>query len=522
MAKKKAPEMYEGKPVLVAANKEKLVEAVEKFKTDYPDIPLEAPYVVRVKGKKVKAHGFENCAEIGVVILHDNVEIVAVYAFNGCSSLTSIMVPASVTEIDSRAFQKCTLTNMKVAEDNPKFDSRDNCNAIIETATNKLYSGCSTTVIPNSVTEIANEAFWYCSGLTSIEIPDSVTKIGRSAFTGCTDLTSITIPASVKEIDDSAFESCRSLTSISIPDSVTEIKCNTFYGCSNLTSVSIPNSITTIDRAFGGCSSLISIVIPASVEKIYRPFHNCSGLTSIVVVEGNKTFDSRENCNAIIETATGTLVAGCQTTVIPNSVTKIGSGAFSECTGLTSIVIPDSVTEVKVGAFIWCKNLKEITISDAELLNRERTNLRDDVKIICQRGVLPEPEIDDDKPMSLIEKLTTDFIIETEDQVYYDAETADEKEKKLFIANIQAQNVKEEQERLASMLYVDADDFIKVLSDEDDDLNLAQKLVAAAYCTRRGIKIDDDTEVIRDFDLYYFNTCCDNLHYEYEIDIDLG
>ena len=131
-----------------------------------------------------------------------------------------------------------------------------------------------------------------------------------------------------------------------IPEGVTEIEANTFRGCTSLTSVVIPEGVTEIGRwAFEGCTSLTSIVIPSSVTEISgTTFEGCSSLTSIVVEEGNSVYDSREGCNAIIETATNTLVQGCNSTIIPSSVTEIGENAFEGCSSLTSVVIPEGVT----------------------------------------------------------------------------------------------------------------------------------------------------------------------------------
>ncbi len=166
------------------------------------------------------------------------------------------------------------------------------------------YTGSSKTLaIPDGVTSIGNEAFWFCDSLTSVTIPDSVTSIGGGAFAGCLSLTSVTIPDSVTSIGDYAFRECDSLTSVTIPDSVTSIGDYAFNWCKSLTSVTIPDSVTSIgENAFWGCESLTSVTIP-------------------------------------------------------NSVTSIGDGAFCKCTSLTSVTIPDSVTSIGEDAFKYCERL---------------------------------------------------------------------------------------------------------------------------------------------------------------------
>lgn len=171
----------------------------------------------------------------------------------------------------------------------------------------------------------------------------------------------------VTSIAGSAFSRCNELTSVVIPNSITTIGSYCFEESPKLTTIIIPNSVTTIKRrAFNNSVGLTSITIPSSVTSIGDfLFYGCNALTSIVVEEGNTVYDSRENCNAIIETETGQLIAGCQSTVIPNSVTGIGMGAFSKQQGITNVTIPNSVMSIGQSAFSQCSNLTSVSIPNS-------------------------------------------------------------------------------------------------------------------------------------------------------------
>jgi len=345
-------------------------------------------------------YAFDGCTGLTSVTIPNSVTSIGDYAFRGCSSLTSVRIGNSVTSIGFYAFRDCTgltsvtvnsnsvirnnlqnifgpqvtqyiigsditsipntiskgysnLTSIVVESGNSTYDSRNDCNAIIETATNSLISGCKNTVIPNSVTSIGNNAFYGCSGLTSLTIPNSVTSIGESAFENCSGLTSVTIPNSVTNIGGGAFRGCSGLTSVTIPNSVTSIGYQAFYDCTGLTSVTIPNSVTSIGgSAFSRCSGLTSVEIPNSVTSIGdNAFYYCTGLTSVTI----------PNSVTSIGGWAFSYCSGLTSVTIPNSVTSIGDGAFRDCRGLASVTIPNSVTRIGSDAFRDCTGLTSVT-----------------------------------------------------------------------------------------------------------------------------------------------------------------
>ena len=300
---------------------------------------------------------FNGCSSLTSVTIGNGVTSIKSYTFIGCSSLTSVNYLGTIDQWAKIEFNDSGANPLSYAH-NLYINNQLVTEANLTTATKiSVYAfyGCSSltsVTIGNSVTSIENFAFDGCSSLTSITIPDSVTSIGSAAFGSCSRLTSVTIGNGVTSIGDSAFNGCSSLTSVTIPYSVTLIGWSAFEGCSSLTSVTIPDGVTSIgDSAFKGCSSLTSVTIPDGVTSIGNSaFAGCSSLTSVTIPDGVTSIGKSAfaGCSSLTSVTIG------------NSVTSIENFAFDGCSRLTSITIPDSVTSIESYAFKGCSSLKNI------------------------------------------------------------------------------------------------------------------------------------------------------------------
>lgn len=419
--------------------------------------------------KEIGSFAFTESYSITSISIPSTVTDLHLSAFSSCLILPSLHIPASVTSIrraDYIGEELYALKKITVAQGNPCYDSREDCNAIIDSRTNELILGCGTTKIPNSVTKIGNfsfymrknlevlnipssvltigqKAFYGCDGLESVTIPSGVTTLGNNSFTECQGLqeiyisetvsqignafascpllrriqinennpyydsrggcnaiietssnkmilasnsttfipntvaaigdaafnfydriVSLVIPESVRSIGIQAFFHCTNLVSVTLPEGITRLNLGTFSGCSSLKAVSIPSTVDTLmTDVFNNCESLESIIIPKRVSLIYGDlFQGCSSLKSIKVEEGNTYFDSRENCNAIIRTSSDEVVSGCINTSFPKSVKSLGVASFRGRNNIVDMVLPDQIEVIDAQTFAFCSNLRSITL----------------------------------------------------------------------------------------------------------------------------------------------------------------
>lgn len=287
--------------------------------------------------------GFALSTRCKVIDLPEGLLSIGDDAFLAVSALTMIEIPASVENIGVGIFSECSNLKNIVVREGGKYNSRNNCNAIIETATGKLVAGCNYSTVPDGVTSIAARAFDGCRKMESIVLPNSVKNIGRMAFESCLNLSSITWPETMDSIAENAFSNCSQLNNVVLPEGIERIEDYTF-GYTGVENIVIPNSVAYIS---------------------VNAFDNCVHIQTISVKDNNSVYDSRDNCNAIIFTDNDSLVLGSFNTVIPNTVKIIGEKAFAANMHLNNMDIPNGVTSIGNEAFYYCSSLESVKIPDS-------------------------------------------------------------------------------------------------------------------------------------------------------------
>ena len=416
------------------------IETEQRFRSGSNSEALVRFYIpeklskVTVTGNSNLYYTFSNCGNIKEINIR-NVSFIGERTFYGCSGLTNLNLPETLTTIGDRIFDGCSsLTSVTFPKSLNCFG--DNCF--------QGWSGLTSLTLPDSLTTIKSYAFSGCSGLTSLTLPESLTTIESFAFCDCAGLTSLTLPKSLTTIEGAAFYGCSSLTSVKLPENLSEIGERAFYGCSSLKKLEIPSGIESIGNScLDGCKSLEELVIPfIGTEKapkspsentllgtlfgtrryegcietqqyfkaggnpqtltfyipeklsrvtvtgksdLYYAFYNCCNIKEIILSNtnfiGEKTFYGCSGLNNLILpdsliTIGASAFAGCsalKSIVLPESLTTIGAKAFQYCSALKSIVIPKKVSSIYQYAFSNCTGLKTVKLKTSRFLNNACT-----------------------------------------------------------------------------------------------------------------------------------------------------
>ena len=306
--------------------------------------------------------------------------------FKDCWNMESLAIPKYVVNIGLPMFPYTLenphrlLSSIEVDPDNPKYDSRNGCNALIETGTNTLLAGCSKTVIPNTATTIAKHAFTGLKELKSLSLPNSITKIEDYAFTYTFYLRDVKFSDSLAFIGDYAFYRS-GLNTIELPNTLKYIGDFAFCFCGN--SLTLPDSMDYIGKGAFSSTNISSAVFPRHVKSIREwTFYKCYRLTSVTVPE---TVDS------IDEGAFMGSERLSDVTILGSSLQSIGKSAFKDCKSLSSINVPNSVKEISDSAFLRCRSLSYVNIPPTlsflgsafrDCRNLRKVNLPDDLSEI--------------------------------------------------------------------------------------------------------------------------------------------
>ena len=371
--------------------------------------------------RRIHHSAFESMSELREIVIPESVTYIGENAFSDCDHLLQITLPSHLQHLSANLFESCGALEQIHLPKGVKtigegcFAACTKLRTIVlpeglEQIASRAFAFCESLVdihLPSSVQEIGEEAFYSCLSLQRIALPEGLAYIPVNCFGLCQSLEQVDIPASVQMVEQGAFDLTpykrhgihyahdllvgvgrvdtpdgvltisddtrvvcdtavsdydNTLRRVVCPSSLRQIGRNAFCNSANLEEVVLNEGLEFIDGgAFAECKSLKRIYIPSTVRRIEsNPFSCCDMLEEIIVSPDNPYFDSRDNCHAIIETASNRLISACKTSFIPDTVEVIGEVAFAAIATLERLTLPESVKRIEWNAFNGCENLREI------------------------------------------------------------------------------------------------------------------------------------------------------------------
>ncbi len=315
----------------------------------------------------IEENSFDSALRLKGVEIPDSVTKIDASAFENCVSLKDVKLSKYLTYMAGRAFGNTPIESIEIPKSLDKCDKAGYLSGKYEMdgKTYYVYYGpfyrcesLKTVTFEEGVTKIPQYLFAGAVGIETLNIPETVTTIEANAFYGAVRLNNLTIPDSVIRIDESAFENAVSLKNIVVPESASTLAKSAFEGCESLESAKLPSTITAVpDGFFANCVSLKTIEIPATVKTIGElSFMGCNALENVKFAE-NTQLEEIDNqafmlCTSLTEMN------------IPEGVTTVGYSAFAECAALEKVTIPDTVKKLGDGAFKLCENLTDVTFEN--------------------------------------------------------------------------------------------------------------------------------------------------------------
>lgn len=295
---------------------------------------------------EIESNGFSNCRRLVNIDLGGVVHL-GQLAFSSCQSLQNIELPETLETIEYSCFSRAGLTSIEIP-------------ASVTTFGTDVFYGTPlrSAILAEGLTNIPTGTFSECSYLSSVQLPESLKSIGQDAFRNCDALINIIFPHELNEIGGFAFGGCDGLESISLPASITNLATNCFWECTSLRTAEIlSENLTSLpDHMFSNCRALRTVTLPESLKEIDEYcFSNCEHLSDITLPERLE----------VIGRSAFFVCTSLESINFPESLTKIEGYAFQNAALSGDLILPEGLETIDMYAFAGCENLTSITIPNS-------------------------------------------------------------------------------------------------------------------------------------------------------------